>query len=901
MQYNSTIRTGFANSFWSTVALFNIGKFRRKKRVNTDHTYPLPMNKFAIKREYTENSPEKKPDDTTDKEPQGDSNSQTEQKSEKQNDDKIEHTVILPVFAVSTNEKKQQFLAASLGSNSFTKNSIFYKKDGLIKLFYQNPDVDQQNNKLEGGNGNELIIDGNGMRIIIDSKKEPITIIDGKNEPITIIDGNEKKVIIDGKDEKEIKIDGKQIRVKMIIEKEINNKMKIDGNGKETIIIDDNKMRVKKKIEIDCDNMKIIINDNKMKVKAITEREKEINGNEKKIEINSNKVIGKVKTKIIIDGNKREIDRNEEEIDGNEEEINGNEEEIDGNEIDNDEKDKKIKIIIKDKIIRIFKEDQNKKKRILSCQYLQNQSVKLTLNSRYDKNKLGFKHNIPINPQATSIVEMCSALKLIIKQKEEDYKKNSEAETSDKYERLFHSIKKVASNIIEEAIKNPDNFRILDARFHRLHIPRQVVHYKQEPSYNFVFQNRADYDNEHPHALSIAINQETVEKLLDYYSTLAKENLNWMETVTQASPELIIKFPKSIIKLMKKEVFHSKEIPLDKSWEVYRPNNDLDEIQSFHVEFNLFDPSRQQEYMKSVKDKKNHIFRYRKTNLKYFQVPLPGLIIKSGFTSTSERIWNAVVDKTCDFFLNLILFERNHGDKSPFTKLIMYDKTGEIYDNPSIEAVVDFQWRNYAVLVYADYFGSFIAENSDNVTAQVLENNVTYPNFTIQQNVAWSDRSDNYYYFWDKSVEAVYFWVSGRWDQVTNWSFWPVDGVTVLASIFLVTLMQNILIEAISKLDHRALLQMRASLLIGYIDTIWQQRNIYYAISTEKWENLTRKEKNLDGDVETIQKLIKAHIAKNNQDQTRLNRLEKSLDRLENKLDDFFKRLDSKAARKEYG
>ncbi|CAG8474373.1 5281_t:CDS:2 [Ambispora gerdemannii] len=1131
---NLHLSKGITNFFESTKKRINF-----ESRINTDHSYPPPMNKFA---EYSKSTKdvvehkltnfvkgeldklfninkslakvqEKKHNDTTNKE-------LTVQNSEEYFRDKNKKKEILPVFAVATNKEKQQYLAASLGTLKFEenqgtaelkrianfhhmeltkhpsninyykleykkeykykikdleffvkKNSIFYtnyKKDSLVELFYQNPyinqkkqnhAVNQQNNKVKDGNEKELIIDGNEMKVIIGGKKEPITIIDG-NEMKIIIDGNEKEI---DNNEKEIKINGKQLRVKLIIEKEINNKMKIDGNGRETItVIDDNKMR-------------------------------EINGNEN--EINSNKVIGKVKIKIIIDGNKREIDRNEEEIDGNEEEIDGNKEEIndneekiDGNEIDNDEKDKKIKIIIEDKIVRIFKEDQNKKKGyslvniwsiptafskyltdpiISAFEYVkQNQSVKLTLNSRYDKNKLGFKHDIiPIKPRATSIVGMCSALKLINEQKDA-YEKNQEVQKETNkgksYEKLIRSIKIIASNIIKEAIEDLGNFRILDARFRivttmikadfqdqvihyilnkpedRLHIPRQAVHDKpKEPSYNFVFQNWADYDNEHhPRALSIAINQdqhETVEKLLDYYSTLAKENLSWMETVTQALPELIIKFPKSVIQLMKKEVFHSQEIHLDKSWESYRPNNNPDNFQSFHIKFNLFDPYRQQEYKKSFKDKKNHISRYRKTNMGYFQVPLPGLI-ESG--SSKERIKDAVIDITWNFFLNLVLLERTRHNESPFTRLIIHDKTGEIYDNPSIEAIVDFQWRHYArfiiileflfyiayaisfiwlsyahlnkivysqpvgpvfipavaimcgfaynllvrkikemryltkqqillIVLYAfdlagltlpligcammlsvhlrytellpesdtdirkespycqrhhlqcqsqviyyslaglllwvvfvrtgilpgspTFSGSFTTENPNNGTTQILENNVTYPNFTIQQNLDWADRSDNYYYFWDKSVQAVYFWISGRWDQVTNWNFWPVDLVTVIASIFLATLLQNLLISLMgdvlkeSTLEKRAVSQIRAQLLIKHTYSLSHQRNVYYAIPTEKWRNLTNE--TAEKKLERIEKL--AEIEKNE--------LRARFDSLEKKLDNFFKDLNSQS------
>ncbi|CAG8564083.1 6186_t:CDS:2 [Ambispora gerdemannii] len=1109
MRCNSAIHfnTGFANSFWSTVALFNIGKVRRKKRINTDHNYPLPMNKFAKNLKYTENvvehklnnfvkdhylysinrnnkierydlttgeldrlfninkilakSPEKKPDDTTDKESQGDSNSQTEQKSEKQNDDKIKHTVVLPVFAVSNNEEKQQYLAASLGSNSFT---VYFMPNSIELVTHELPD---DNAKIRF-----MAFISNNTKLLIVFEKSPSSVV-GQGQDI----------------EKEIWI----------------------WNMPGTLNFEEHCETVElEKIAKDHHLELTEINLENASLKSYYKLEYEETYNEKcKIKdleffVKKNSIFYKKDGLIKLfyqnpDDNKQNPEDNHQKTEKNvsqplEDNV-GEKESIINNDGNGDEKKiDEIKIEIEgEKIVKISKRD-GKEYALINIwsiptafsKYVTDpiiskyefvevdQSVKITLKSRANQKESGFQHNIAINPQATSIVGMCSALKLIIKQKEEDYKKNSEspkkAETPDKYEQLFRSIKKVASNIIEEAIKNQDNFRMLDARFRivatiirvnfqkqlecilakpedRLHIPRQNVQDKTNTSFKFnsVFLlPKAPIDDEHPTALLIAIKQnqhDTVEKLLDYYSTLAVDNPNWMDTVTKVLPELITKFPKNVIQLMNSDVFHSKEIPLDQSWEFYRPNNDLNRVYSFHAEFNLFDTYRQQEYEKLTSEKKNQISRYRKTNMKYCQVPLPGLMT-SDVTSTSKRIWKAVVDNTCDFFLNLVLLERNHGDESPFTKLIIHDKTGEIYDNPSIEAVVDFQWRHYArvfviigfllyiayaivfiwlsyrhlsklvysqpigplfipaasimcgfayilltgkikggrylanqqllpivlytfdlagstipligcammisvnlhydgllevsesrvesnychehprqcksqVIFYAlsglllwivfssTFNGSFITENPDGTT-QPLVNNATYPNFTFHQIVDWNDRTDNYYYFWDKSVEAVYFWISGRWDQVTNWNFWPVDVVTVIASIFLATLLQNLLISLMgnalgeSTLEKRAVIQMRAQLLINYTDAFAQHRNVYYAIPTDEWKNLrkTIKESNrLDTYEEQLDeklKRIESHLTKIETNDTNEEQLREKLKRdTYEELEEKLKRIES--------
>ncbi|CAG8446035.1 2729_t:CDS:2 [Ambispora gerdemannii] len=224
-----------------------------------------------------------------------------------------------------------------------------------------------------------------------------------------------------------------------------------------------------------------------------------------------------------------------------------------------------------------------------------------------------------------------------------------------------------------------------------------------------------------PHATSIveeskprAINQdqrETVEKLLDYYSTLAKDNSSWMETVTPTLPELIIKFPKL----------------------AYRPNNVLDEIHSFDVEFNLFNNHRQPENEKLLND----ISKYRKMNMKCFQVPLPGLM-KSGLTSTrKERIWNLSIG---------VILTSDTRKESPYCQkhglqceshVIYYSLAGlllwiafffQMRFLPGFAITMQLVLLRFAPVINilpesSTFNGSFITENPNNGTIQILENN----------------------------------------------------------------------------------------------------------------------------------------------------------------------------------
>ena len=67
--------------------------------------------------------------------------------------------------------------------------------------------------------------------------------------------------------------------------------------------------------------------------------------------------------------------------------------------------------------------------------------------------------------------------------------------------------------------------------------------------------------------------------------------------------------------------------------------------------------------------------------------------------------------------------------------------------------------------------------------------------YKIDQVINVTSVSDNYYINYFKSVESVFFWTSGRWDQLEQWSdFWPVDVFSIIGSILLVTILQNMLI-----------------------------------------------------------------------------------------------------------
>ncbi|KAG9306747.1 hypothetical protein G9A89_005647 [Geosiphon pyriformis] len=141
------------------------------------------------------------------------------------------------------------------------------------------------------------------------------------------------------------------------------------------------------------------------------------------------------------------------------------------------------------------------------------------------------------------------------------------------------------------------------------------------------------------------------------------------------------------------------------------------------------------------------------------------------------------------------------------------------------------------------FTGSLNIKNGTSDLTNLSFNNETLsPNLNLTQSLDPSSPVDNYFYAYSKSIQAVYFWISGRWDQLSNWDFWPVDVITVLASIFLVTLMQNLLIAlmglkiASAEVTHRATIEMRAQILMSFYEIRHEPRRIYYAMPEKIWD-----------------------------------------------------------------
>src|SRR6185369_10630632 len=75
----------------------------------------------------------------------------------------------------------------------------------------------------------------------------------------------------------------------------------------------------------------------------------------------------------------------------------------------------------------------------------------------------------------------------------------------------------------------------------------------------------------------------------------------------------------------------------------------------------------------------------------------------------------------------------------------------------------------------------------DNTTNQLL-------NMTLKTDFDPSSTSDNPFSNFFTAIEASYFWINGDWTQRDIWDTWAIKVLSMIASIMLVSVMQNMFI-----------------------------------------------------------------------------------------------------------
>ncbi|PKY50669.1 hypothetical protein RhiirA4_531052 [Rhizophagus irregularis] len=455
-----------------------------------------------------------------------------------------------------------------------------------------------------------------------------------------------------------------------------------------------------------------------------------------------------------------------------------------------------------------------------------------------------------------------------------------------------------------------------------------------------------------------------VAYLLEYYSTHATDCAGWMCTVSKAIPLLFkYNYDDYARKLFLKECFANQD-----HFSAQDPNEIIPKEylarRNHNIKFRAFRPivklrAKVEWYdywirnpIKSIKSFSDNVIKFKnyiitkyenldnnlgKSPLALRVVPLPD------FTKTSIKRKN-VEYKFFKIFLNLLWFifiprgyQIGRSDRiklSPFSRMVYYENNDDIYDNPAIEAVINFRWqkaRNFFfflflrfllfaicfVLVSWSYLNHGAIINGNSLLAliiifyylafyqfitEVLQ--LTYRGFKkyfgdifnffdiisivfsvtamsmMVKNFRSSDGfgsvkeidsgiivwiSFSIFFLWIELILylrlisiTTYFWIGGDMAQREKFDSWTVDIFTLIGSIVLVVVLQNMLIAFMSGVYEKAeikgrqtLLRRRANLIADYEALhhihFWEiepePKHIYYFGQSKTFEDwyVTRK------------------------------------------------------------
>ncbi|CAG8588130.1 10589_t:CDS:2 [Rhizophagus irregularis] len=450
-----------------------------------------------------------------------------------------------------------------------------------------------------------------------------------------------------------------------------------------------------------------------------------------------------------------------------------------------------------------------------------------------------------------------------------------------KIDELIEQTKRIIYNII---IKKPNLWRLLDVRYNLM---ENLIYNQSNDIIKFILNSTEEtkknakrnqklhipqlYDwngnIRSNHELLIALkenNIEVIQQITNYYSCNAIENTGWMITLTRALPELNKKLPEYVIKLFKKPVFSQKQMHLKKSR--------IKSILATNPSYNIFIvdtrlPSlTKKEYQNqsfSLRDSE-HSNDYLNDNIKIRMIPLPDFnkfaeisgIKQIGcspfFDLMSERHSNLIYNNsTIETIINF--YWNTHIFRITLPKLILYViyfiginvhlllfSFYPIYRNiskhsniggtlASLQSLKFFNFMgsetkrtfyyyifhsfSYALLIITLYlFDEFSDLNIVVIlvtfTMLILwvefflflriipgikpqSDEYQFSNITIQQKID----SPNFF----ETLEMVYLWLFGNWDDVKNWDYIPIKILALLASFFIVIIMQNIFVALMAE------------------------------------------------------------------------------------------------------
>ncbi|GES78626.1 hypothetical protein GLOIN_2v1871247 [Rhizophagus clarus] len=397
-----------------------------------------------------------------------------------------------------------------------------------------------------------------------------------------------------------------------------------------------------------------------------------------------------------------------------------------------------------------------------------------------------------------------------------------------KIDEYIEKTKKIIHNVI---INKPNLWRLLDVRYSLM---ENLIYSQSNDIIKLILDSTTgentncnqklhipqlyDWENgrkKSRHELIIALennNIKIIQRLFDYYSKNAIENAGWMVTLTQALPKISEKFPELMKELFNHSVFYEKKMHLAKS----RIKSILtsNPYPTFIVDTRL--PTKDWLYDKIPIDLNDNL----NDRIEIYMTPLP------------------------DF--NEFLKGRKRTIQCPFFKLVSQKNLDLFYkQNPILEAtIVDiYTLKEVKPTRYQFFYGLSIVGKYIIIIAYLVSTIIPYflalmimiVGFSFSFFVIFTSAEElgikpegvkynfietgkgekNYSYVYMeketnapnffKTLEMVYLWLFGSWNNVQDWNYFTVKILAIVASFFLILIMSNIFVALMTDDINRAI------------------------------------------------------------------------------------------------
>ncbi|CAG8435000.1 15961_t:CDS:2 [Funneliformis mosseae] len=331
--------------------------------------------------------------------------------------------------------------------------------------------------------------------------------------------------------------------------------------------------------------------------------------------------------------------------------------------------------------------------------------------------KVKKKEHIHWPNKAHVLKDACVAMEYLYKRRYDSAGSNN----LNKYEELFVGTEKLINKCIK---KNPSLWSLTEVRYG---IMANIIRSKNIPLLHRILFDYKEADGNKQDETRLAIGQSLGENrrdksivamLLEYYSNNAEKDIGWMFTVTKSLPSLKkYHFEPYLKELFYKPCFGSKEEFVDSKFVSQRKLKEgyKSEICSLNVRPRLLLKQNKSSWWNKLKSLKIFEWSSKDTGKKIPRVtavrvvPLPDFTVyPTNATDRTHNNWMIPFKliKLIIFPRIYLIHDKNHF--SPFLKLMSKNENEQLYDNPAMEACIDFKW-GAARNCFLRHFTLFIA------------------------------------------------------------------------------------------------------------------------------------------------------------------------------------------------